>query len=257
MLSCTAVKLAELLQRVAPWRQAPVEKWRSGLDAEAQFWRSFLAQVFLAQPRTFPSEWFQEFEARLEPQAPLQPWITALLAEHRARQVKILDVGSGPFTVVGKKWRGHVVTITAVDPLAATYQAILAELHVEPPVLVGYACAETLHAVVPESSFDLVVAHNSLDHCYSPVEALRSALRVVKPACWVGLWHVENEGQREGYADLHQWNFTSELGRFVIWNRKERCADVLGALPQARQIVVEHQRHHETEWLHVRIQRSG
>ncbi len=111
--------------------------------------------------------------------------------------------------------------------------------------------------VFPESTFDLVVAHNALDHSHDPVEALRAAVHVVKPSCWVALWHIENEGKLASYSDLHQWNFSQEDGRFVIWNRSVYHDDMLHELLQADHIVVEAQNHHDTDWLHVRIRKSS
>jgi len=105
---------------------------------------------------------------------------------------------------------------------------------------------ESVTTVFPESTFDLVVAHNALDHSHDPVEALRAAL------C-----HVENEGKLASYSNLHQWNFSQEDGRFVIWYRSVPYDDMLHALPQADHIVVEAQNHHDTDWLHVRIRKAS
>jgi nitrite reductase/ring-hydroxylating ferredoxin subunit len=41
-------------------------------------------------------------------------------------------------------------------------------------------------------------------------------LGVVKPGRYVYLWHVANEGARECYTGLHQWNFDIRKGEFVV-----------------------------------------
>jgi hypothetical protein len=45
-------------------------------------------------------------------------------------------------------------------------------------------------------------------------------VRAVKPGRWVLLKHVIDEGEREDYGGLHDWNFRIDEGRFVIWNRE-------------------------------------
>jgi hypothetical protein len=49
---------------------------------------------------------------------------------------------------------------------------------------------------------------------------------VTRPGGWVVLYHAENEGQREQYNQLHQWNFTCEDGAFVIRDRMGRTENM-------------------------------
>jgi hypothetical protein len=51
-------------------------------------------------------------------------------------------------------------------------------------------------------------------------------LAVSKPHGVVVLYHAENEGQRERYNQLHQWDFTCEDGSFVIRDRHGRETNV-------------------------------
>jgi SAM-dependent methyltransferase len=116
--------------------------------------------------------------------------------------------------------------------------------------------AESIDSAFPESSFDLVVAHNSLDHGHDPLQAFRACLHVVRPSCWLAIWQVENEGEKEGYRELHQWNFSARGNEFLAWNRSIRYENVLGSLPEADLLLLERQNHHDTDWLHVRIRRK-
>lgn len=47
-------------------------------------------------------------------------------------------------------------------------------------------------------------------------------VRVAKPGVWVVLGHRQNEAENQGYAGLHQWNFTAEADDFVIHRHRER-----------------------------------
>ena len=46
-------------------------------------------------------------------------------------------------------------------------------------------------------------------------------LLVVKPSCYVYLWHFANEGMRGAYQGLHQWNFDIQNGDFIIKGQRE------------------------------------
>ena len=232
------------------------ETWESRINTEVHGWHQILSELFGKAKRTLPKEWFDELELRLDPLFPLQTWVASILEPRNNGVIKILDVGAGPLTILGKTWDKQPIHITAVDTLALEYKRLLDQVGGEQLIPVTKGDAERVHELFAESSFDLVVSHNALDHTYNPVEALKSALRVVKPSCWVALWHVENEGQRERYDGVHQWNFTSKDGKFVIWNQKVHYYDVLRELSQADQIVMERQNHHDTDWLHVRIRKN-
>jgi hypothetical protein len=65
------------------------KKWEENLPEEVRWWERHI------------SIW-KEFDDRLNPNLPLQALIVNLLPPNQ-RYVKILDVGAGPLTIVGKK----------------------------------------------------------------------------------------------------------------------------------------------------------
>ena len=171
----------------------PVDRWRAGLAAELNYWREVLKTG---------GGWPDDIRARRDPTTPLQAEIVALLPDKP--RVRILDVGAGPMTILGKVWPGHEVEIQAIDALGPEYNAVLDELGIEPPVRTLHAQAESLPAWL--GYFDLAYARNSLDHGYDP---LRAIAQMLDAAPVVRLEHVVRVAELERHAGLHQWNFSS------------------------------------------------
>jgi SAM-dependent methyltransferase len=195
------------------------ETWSNGLSEEIAFWRHW----FESRGGQIPS-WREDYLARLDLNAPLQPLITDHLSAPPGRTVFLADVGAGPLTWLGKSSPGRTVKITAVDPLAEHYNRLIREFGITPPIRTETAEAERLLEVLPADHFDLAHARNALDHSYDPLTAIRQMVAVVKPGCYVVLQHRANEGQVQGYEGLHQWNFCVEDGQFIIWDRWKRIA---------------------------------
>jgi SAM-dependent methyltransferase len=156
------------------------------------------------------------YRQRMDPTSDLQEELKQLIAAPPDSVVRILDVGAGPFTTVGKQWEGRLVEITAVDPLAEGYAEILSRLGIRPPVGTVFAHGEKLLELFSPEYFDLAHASNALDHSYDPLLAIEQMLAVVKPGCHVYLWHFANEGITAGYRGLHQWNFDARQEDMVI-----------------------------------------
>lgn len=188
------------------------EEWQKGTLSEVDFWRMALADGGRA--------WHPELLAeRLDPLKPLQEDICKTL-DPSLTKIRILDVGAGPLTNVGKTWGNRTIEIVPVDPLAEEYDGLLAEIAMNPPVRTKKAFAESLTESFEKNTFDLSYASNSLDHALDPLKAIREMLAVTKPGGHVYLWHFRNVGEQEAYADLHQWNFDIADGDMTIGNGK-------------------------------------
>jgi SAM-dependent methyltransferase len=185
------------------------EAWQEALPAELQFWQRALSD---------PSRhWLvSEYRERMDPNLELQPELQALIDAPAGAVVRILDVGAGPLTKVGKKWSGRTVQLYPVDPLAEQYRAMLQQLNLQPPVLTQLGHGERLREQFQDNSFDLACASNSLDHSYDPLRAIEQMVSVVKPGASVYLWHFAQVGLREGYHGLHQWNFDIQNGELTL-----------------------------------------
>jgi len=187
--------------------------WKSGLPIEMTFWEWAL--------KDNGKNWDQgEWRNCTNPDLELQQELKDLIPAPPGAIVRILDVGSGPLTRVGKKWSGREVQISPVDPLGDQYNALMARLSLKPLVAPIQGDGEKLLDLFQPDTFDLGYASNSLDHSYDPIAAIQQMLAVVKPGHFVYLWHATNEGVKAHYSGLHQWNFNVRKDEFVLSDGK-------------------------------------
>jgi SAM-dependent methyltransferase len=196
---------------------ARLARWARGIPDELAFWRSVLPRLKVGSPAD---------HYRLAPDAPVHAHLDEAIAEIGGESVRILDVGAGPLSGVGKTSGRARIELTAVDPLARDYARILADLAIDPPVPTKLADGECLGDFFPEGSFDLVVMENSLDHCWDPLQVVGQMLQVVRIGGIVMLDHFEREAEIEAYQGFHQWNVENVGGRLMLWNASQRhCVD--------------------------------
>jgi SAM-dependent methyltransferase len=186
----------------------------NALEEELEFWREFF--------KTGGLQWPRDFESRLNPDQPIQEYVAACLERLEGDVVHILDVGSGPVTSLGRKHPSKQIGITATDILASRYDQLLVEVGVAPAVRTIYADAERLSEQFGKDVFNIVHARNSIDHTGDPLRAIEQMMTVARPRGYVVLYHAENEGRKQNYEQLHQWDFTCEDGCFIIADRAGR-----------------------------------
>jgi SAM-dependent methyltransferase len=109
----------------------------------------------------------------------------AYLLPHLGPTDRLLDVGAGPGTITADLG-GRVAEVVAVEideEVAALTRAGLAERGVEVDVRVG-----DVHALpFDDGAFDVVHAHQVLQHVADPVLALREMARVTRPGGVIGV----------------------------------------------------------------------
>jgi SAM-dependent methyltransferase len=203
-----------------------LKAWKQGIPSETLFWDKWMKER--------GGQWQEEFEKRFDPETPLDPWIAEAVRRLGQRDLSILDVGAGPATVVGYKFEGAALRITAVDPLAPIYNDLLAHHQLSPPVAPTFAPAEELGSFFEPNSFDVVHCRNALDHSFDPIRGIVEMLKVVRIGGLILLRHHRNEAEHGKYQGFHQYNFDRCNDRFVIWNKSMRIdvADFLGGRAQ-------------------------
>jgi len=182
----------------------PERRWKWNLISEVRFWDKF----FNVLNRN------DEYMMRLDPKLPLHDEIIELLPEQE--EVNILDVGAGPLTFLGKVYDKSKIKIEAIDPLADEYDRILTKNKLIPPIRTTKLAAEKLREKYSENSFDFVYASNSIDHCYSPENAIIEMIKVVKKNHYILLKHIPYEATKQDWRGLHQWDFLEKNGDFLI-----------------------------------------
>ena len=184
------------------------EKWEKGLSEELYFWDAWLeGRLQNAEDRAY----------RLSSHRPFPWWVKPLIPK-QAGEVRILDVGAGPVTELGAQWEGREVEIVAVDPLADPYAELLKKYSICPPVRTINGAGEHLARQFGPESFHFVYARNSLDRSLDPIECYRQILQVLRPGCSLVSLHEANNGERNNYEGVNQWNFSLNEKRLMVWN---------------------------------------
>jgi SAM-dependent methyltransferase len=131
-----------------------------------------------------------------------------LLPELRAG-LSLLDVGSGPGTITADlAERVAPGRVTALETSEAVLQHTRDEVARRGCGLVDFAVGDVLALDYPAATFDIVHAHQVLQHVQDPVAALREMVRVCRPGGLVAardgdyggfIWYPQNPG-------LDRWN---------------------------------------------------
>ncbi len=153
------------------------------------------------------------------------------LLDHLRPGQHLLDVGCGPATItVGLAQRvapGEVVALdgaqAAVDAAAATIAAAEAAGELEPG-RVAARVGDAYALPFADDSFDVVHAHQVLQHLARPVDALAEWRRVCRPGGLVAVRDAD-------YAAMTWWPATPELDRWLDLYRAAATAN--GGEPDA------------------------
>lgn len=195
--------------------------WNSRAPSEVDFWSRWV--------ETSGAKWPAGFKRKTDPEAPLLPEIEDFLSELGAGHsgtVEILDIGSGPLSVVGHLSPKHTVQLTLIDPLAEQYNEILDAAGVDgrlPRPQTGYF--ETALGQLGANRFDVVWCRNSLDHSLDPLLGLHNLIAMCKTGGGVLLKFHPNEADRGNYGGLHQWNL-DKCENAIVLKQKNRELDL-------------------------------
>lgn len=178
-------------------------------DREMIFWTRWVEGKGL--------RWPDDFTMRLDPDSELQEVFHHLFENvEDPSKLKILDVGAGPMTFLGKNLKGAKLDITAVDALGSEFSNLLDKYDIDPPVKTLDCPGEQLTNIFDRNSFDAVVIRNALDHSNHPLWVVYEMINVVKPGGKVFLMHRKDEADKENGLGMHQWNIGVEDGDVYI-----------------------------------------
>lgn len=121
--------------------------------------------------------------------------------------LRLLDVGSGPFSVLQYYVSEHV-HVTAIDPLAHQYFPLPPRgKKMEREVRPINVAAEDIGKVFPDEYFHLIWSSNALDHVASPLHAIQQISHALNPDGIFILRVFPHEACRQNHQGLHRWNF--------------------------------------------------
>jgi SAM-dependent methyltransferase len=104
------------------------------------------------------------------------------LLPHLAAGLTVLDVGAGPGTITADLAnRVAPGRVTALEVSAAALDLTRAEIALRGLTTVDFAVGDVHRLDFPDDTFDVVHAHQVLQHVGDPVAALREMRRVTKP----------------------------------------------------------------------------
>ena len=199
-----------------PWKSEFEESWpnkttwQDSLSDEVQYWRS------LFDGSCPDKSSVSAFHERVTKNRPFQTPLERLVRHVNSDVVRVLDVGAGPMTHVGTLYKKRKIEVTAIDPLAREYDLLFGEFNLVPRIRTRTGYAERLSDIFSENSFDLVFCRNALDHSYDPLSGIFQMIRVCKIDSYCWLQHAVNEGEKQHYQGLHQWNFFPDRDDLII-----------------------------------------
>ncbi|NMH16577.1 methyltransferase domain-containing protein [Tepidiphilus baoligensis] len=202
-------------------------EWLANIKSEIDFWSRWMETGGLS--------WPDDFVYRTDPNSEAVGLFRKYLEMVSAYPPRVLDVGAGPLTILGKKINGQSINLTAVDALAEFYDQL--PFPAGSPIVRTEKCeTECLSEKFPENYFDITHAQNTLDHHYNPIAAILEMIKVTKRSGFIITSHAENEATRENWSGLHQWNFFIENNDLIISN-KEKAFSVSSLINRDAEIV--------------------
>lgn len=192
-----------------------LDKWLSGLESEIAFWKRYM--------ETEGGIYYENFKDHTEKNKHFT--LERYLEEFsKNKQIRFIDIGSGPFSRCGHVSEDYNLLVECADPLAEIYNNLKKENNLENGIKIKTGFVELLDKYFDSDSYDIVHMSNSLDHCFNAVFGIYQLLNLCKIGGKVILRHAENEAERSEYQGLHQWNLSlhNEENSFVIWRNNER-----------------------------------
>ncbi|MCW2600245.1 MAG: type 11 methyltransferase [Frankiales bacterium] len=163
----------------------------------------------------------------------------AYLVPHLVEGMSVLDVGCGPGTITADL-AARVGRVTAVEVSEAALGLARAEIASRGLTNVEFVVADVHALDLPDDSFDVVHAHQVLQHVADPVTALREMRRVCRPGGLVAARDSDYAGftwfpqvpELDAWMSLYQQAATANGGepqagrRLLSWARAAGFTDV-------------------------------
>ena len=132
-------------------------------------------------------------------------------------------MASGPFSTLGAAAQGSRTEIVLTDALGDIFNRLLDQYGLTAFPRIRRVKGEELSRELGRGVFHMVNCANALDHFENPALALGEMILVCKAGGLVRIISIENEGEREEYEGLHQWNLQAADDGIWLWNQGLRA----------------------------------
>lgn len=206
--------MASTRQNISDLRsQLRVDEIGSKFESEIDFWDVELSGRGL---------YYDEIECRSKPErmSSVFPHHILQLLEDRHvsnRIPRVLDVGSGPLSMLAFGAEQRLLSLWCVDPLSDVYHRLLLRHGFDLHYPLIKCTGEHLSTFFGEDVFDLVWMRNAIDHTQDPETVFKELVKVLAPGGYLVLQMWCREGTAEGFNGLHIHDFTLEQeGRLML-----------------------------------------
>lgn len=128
---------------------------------------------------------------------PLADYLIPFIGDKK--EVMILDVGSGPYSIIGHYLDGVWVVIHHIDN--QDFKEFYKKYNIIPFVAIKQDDMENLNS--PSNMYDIVSCINALDHTNDAERAVKEMIRVCKPGGWV---YIDCHLDQLNTGHKHKWN---------------------------------------------------
>ncbi len=133
--------------------------------------------------------------------------------EHLNKVPRVLDVGSGPVSLLAHGHKQGLIELTATDILANEYKTLL-EVYGHSSAMEGIevvnSIAETLGSSFAGRKFDIIYCNNAIDHTDSPKNSLAEMTKIAEPGAYIIVSGRQREGTSEGWDGIHMHDLLLE-----------------------------------------------
>jgi len=212
---------AAIADRLARFGSRTNPVWRESTPEEVAYWEGVIRARAAGGAFTPPEQDHSWVREQFEPALPAH------------EMIRLLDVGSGPFSTLGVAKSDSRTEIVATDALADIYNRLLDQVGLLAYPRIRPVKAEELSRAFGLESFHLVQCANALDHCEEPAKVFAEMVAVCRPGGVLRIVSFENEGQVQGYHGLHHWNLRADDAGLWLSDRKSRSSNLFDPFKRA------------------------
>lgn len=140
------------------------------------------------------------------------------------KNLRLIDVGSGPVTSFFDKLDITSWEIVTVDPLAKLYNKLNKNYDVRYSIKCTEGVGEQVDKLFNPDSFHLVLSQNALDHCTSPPKFINNLVHICKPGGIIYLSGFIREGSSANWLGLHKHDLYV-MGNDLCWTNWNNTAN--------------------------------